>query len=229
MALTIDLALAISSDRTTATITDNTVYGTGGNPARSAVGVFLTAYKVDVDGNETALTVSSDDSDPETDSVWTVTLDEDGYYKFPFVIISDFDDTDTLALYDAVFNPSDNKVYRSKTASNTEDTLTNTTYYEEITDPSDLANNKDTATESANITSQLYVRVLSPNGQYDFANKLSNLSHYMDNDDLEFSIGTYNLYAQWLDAVAVADSRSEVLDGELICRRIQAKFIDATD
>lgn len=227
MALTIDLSLAISTDRTTATITDNTVYGTGGNPARNAVACYLTAYKVDVDGNETALTVTSDDDDPETDSVWTITLDVDGHYKFPFVIIPDFNSSGTLAQYDAVY--SSGSVYRSKTNSNTEDTLSNTTYYESISDPSDLANNKDTSTESENITSQVYVRVLSPNGQYDFANKLSNISLYMDNDDLEFSIGEYNLYAQWLDAVAVADSRSEVVDGELICRRIQSKFIDASN
>jgi hypothetical protein len=226
MSLTIDLSLSISSDRTTATITDNTVYGTGGNPARSAVACFLTAYKVDGDGNETELAVTSDDNDPETDSVWTITLSEDGYYKFPFVIIPDFNSSSTYNIYDAVFNSSDDKVFRSKTNSNTEDTLTNTTYFEEITDPSDLANNKDTSTESENITSQVYIRVLSPNSQYEFSNQLSNLGNYMDADDTEFSLGDYNLFAQWLDAVAVADSRSEVLDGELICRRIQSKFID---
>lgn len=227
MSLTIDLTLAIATTRTTATITDDTVYGTGGNPARSAVGVFMTGYKVDIEGEETALTVTSDDSDPETDSVWTITLTDDGRYKFPFVIIPDFDSSATYAQYDAVFQPSTNKVYRSKSAGNTSDTLTDTVFWEEIADPSDLANNKDTSTESENITSQVYVRVLSPNGQYDFATKLSDVSPYMDNDDLEFSLGDYNLYAQWLDAVAVADSRSELEDGETICRRIQAKFIDA--
>lgn len=229
MALTIDLELAISSTRTSATITDKTVYGTGGNPARSAVGVFLSAYKVDVEGVETALTATGDDSDPETDDVWTITLSkQDGYYKFPFVIIPDFDSTATYSIYQAVFQPSTNKVYRSKQNSNTSDTLTDTVWWEEITGSSipGLANNKGTATESTNITSILYLRVLSPNSQYEFGNQLSSQGLYVDSDDLEFSLNDYNLFAQWLDGVAIADSRSEVLDGELICRRIQSKFID---
>ena len=226
MALTIDLDLAISTDRKTATITDSTVYGTGGNPARSAVAVYLTAYKVDFEGNETALTVTSDDSDPQTDSVWTIALDVDGYYKFPFVIIPDYDGATTYDQYDAVYDSGTDAVYRSKVGSNTGNSVSNTSFWEAVSDPSDLANNKDTSTESGNITSQVYVRVLRMNGQYEFANRLSNMSLFMDNDDPDFSIQDYNLFAQWLDAAEVADSRSEVLDGELICRRIQSRFID---
>jgi hypothetical protein len=30
----------------------------------------------------------------------------------------------------------------------------------------------------------------------------------------------------WLDEIAVADSRSEIVKGEIACRRIQSKFID---
>jgi hypothetical protein len=71
----------------------------------------------------------------------------------------------------------------------------------------------------------VYQRVLSPNSQYEFANQLSAQCACSDCDEDE-SLQQYNIFAQWLDAVAVADSRTEVLEGELLCRRIQSKFID---
>jgi hypothetical protein len=47
MALSPEFSISISSDRTTVTITDDTVYGTGGNPARADLRVFVKGYKVD--------------------------------------------------------------------------------------------------------------------------------------------------------------------------------------
>lgn len=228
MALTITLSTSIATDRESWVLTDDTVYGTGGNPARSAVGVFVASYKMNYDNTvATTLDVTSDDDDEETDASWTIDYTVDGWYKTYFVIIPDFDNTDTYEIYDAVFNPSDNKVYRSKQNNNTEDTLTNTTWWEEITGANiaGLANNKDTATESANITSTIYQRVFRADSQYEFANQLSDQSKFVDDDELD-TLEDYILFAQWLDAAEVADSRSEVLDGEQICRRIQTKFID---
>ena len=228
MALTITLSTSIATDRESWVLTDDTVYGTGGNPARSAVGVFVASYKMNYDNTvATTLDVTSDDDDEETDASWTIDYTVDGWYKTYFVIIPDFDNTDTYEIYDAVFNPSDNKVYRSKQNNNTEDTLTNTTWWEEITGANiaGLANNKDTATESANITSTIYQRVFRADSQYEFSNQLSDQSKFVDDDELN-TLEDYILFAQWLDAAEVADSRSEVLDGEQICRRIQTKFID---
>jgi hypothetical protein len=225
MALDIELSVAVASDVETFVVTDDTTYGTGGNPARSAVGVFLNAYKMSYDNEATELDVTSDDTDPETDSEFTVDYDSDGWFKMYFVIIPDFNTSSTYSIYDAVFNPTDNKVYRSKTNSNTEDTLTSTTYWEEITDPATLANNKDTATESTNITSTIYHRVLSANAQLEFGNALSN-QNPRENDDDEESFREYLIWAKMLDEVSICDSRTEVLSGELICRRIESRFIN---
>lgn len=224
MALTIDLSASIASTRTSWVLSDLTTYGTGGNPARAAVGVFVQSFKMSYENEETELTVEGNNDDPETDSSWTITYDTDGWYKTDFVIIPDYA-AGTYAIYAAVFDPATNNVYRSKTNGNTESDLTNTTFWELITEPALLAENKDTATESLNITSVVYQRVFSATSQYTFANLLSEQCMCTDCDEDE-SLRNYNIFAQWLDAVAIADSRSEVLDGELICRRIQSKFID---
>jgi hypothetical protein len=220
--MTIELSAAIATTRTSWTLTDDSTFT---SPLRSACGVFVQSYKMDGDNNATELEVTGDDDDPETDSNWSIEYTGDGWYKTYYVSIPDFNSASTYAIYDAVFNASDNKVYRSKTNGNTEDTLTNTTYWEEITEPATLANNKDTSTESNNIDSVVYHRVFAANSQYEYGTLLSDLGNYMDADDTEFTLSDYNLFAQWLDAVAIADSRTEVLDGELICRRIEGKFL----
>jgi hypothetical protein len=224
MALTISLSAAIANTRTSWTLTDGTVYGTGGNPARSAVAVFVSSFKMSYENEETALSVVGNDEDPETDSSWTIGYEQDGWFKTDFVIIPDYA-AGTYAQYAAVFDPGTGNVYRSKAAGNTESDLTNTVWWELITEPALLAENKDTASESLNIDSIVYQRVFSANGQYTFGNLLSEQCMCSDCDENE-SLRTYNIFAQWLDGVAIADSRSEVLDGELICRRIQSKFID---
>lgn len=224
MALTIDLSASIASTRTSWVLSDLTTYGTGGNPARAAVGVFVQSFKMSYENEETELTVEGNNDDPETDSSWTIEYTIDGSYKTYFAIIPDYA-AGTYAVYAAVFDPATNNVYRSKTNGNTESDLTNTTFWELITEPALLSANKDTATESLNITSTVYLRVFSATGQYTFGNVLSEQCMCTDCDEDE-ALRNYNIFAQWLDAVAIADSRSEVLDGELICRRIQSKFID---
>jgi hypothetical protein len=223
MALTIELSVAIANDRETFTVSDLTTYG-GDNPARSAVGVFLSASKMNYDNTvANILSVTSDDDDEETDSSWEIEYTTDGWYRMYFVVVPDFDNTLTYARYAAVFNPTDNKVYRSKQNNNTENSLTNTTWFEEITDPASLAANKGLSNESTNVSSTVYNRVLSADSQYTFANQLSNQSKFVDDDESD-TLQEYNIFAQWLDAVAVADSRTEVLDGEELCRRIQSRY-----
>jgi hypothetical protein len=112
MALSISLSVSIATTRTTGVLTDATTYGTGGNPARSAVGVFVTGYRVDAEGNLSEITVEG--SDPETDVTWTFEIPEDGSLKFLVSIIPDFDSDETYDQYEAVFRSSDNKVFRSK-------------------------------------------------------------------------------------------------------------------
>lgn len=222
--MTVELSVSIASNRATWTLTDDSTFT---SPARSGVGVFVQAYKVDGSNNSTALSTTGNDEDPETDSSWEIEYTIDGHYKVHYVSIPDFNSSSTYARYDAVFQPSDNKVYRSKQNSNTTDTLTDTDWWEEITGTgiAGLAANKDTATESANIDSLVYERVLRANSSYEFANQMSDQTKFVDDDEIE-TLSDYNLFALWLDAAEVADTRTEVVDGELICRRIQKKFID---
>jgi hypothetical protein len=226
MALTPDLSVSIATTRTTQTLTDGTVFGTGGNPARADVLVFLQGYKVDFDNVATELTTEGNDDDPATDSSWSIEYTIDGFYRYYYVIVEDeYDVAESYSIYDAVYSGTD--VYRSKANSNLGNSLADTAYWEAIESPALLAANKGTATESTNITSISYLRVLSANSQYEFANQLSNQSLYVDSpNDNEFTLNDYNLFAQWIDGMAVADSRSEVLDGELIARRCQSNFID---
>lgn len=226
MALSIELSVDISTDREDFVLSDDTVYG-GANPARATCLVFVDAFKMNHSSEATELTCTGNNSNPATDTAWTIQYTEDGWYKIYFVIIDEqYSSGTTYAAYDAVHNGS-GAVYRSKVAGNLGNALSSTTHWELIAadDVADLANNKDTATESLNIVSTIYHRVLRANGQYEFANQLSDQCTCSDCDTLEL-LHDYNIFAQWLDGAEVADSRSEVLDGELICRRIQSEYID---
>jgi hypothetical protein len=220
--MTVELSVAIATDRLTWVLTDDSTFT---SPLRTACGVFVQAYKLDYENNATELDAVGDDEDPETDSAWTIDYTADGAYKVYYVSIPDFNSSSSYDIYEAVFQPSSNKVFRSKQNSNTEDDLENTTWWEEITEPATLAANKDTASESTNIDSLIYLRVFSANGQYEYANQLSS-ENPREQDDNDAAFREYNIFAKMLDEVAVADSRSEVLSGELICRRMQSRFID---
>lgn len=223
MAITVELELAIAADRETVTITDSSTYT---SPVRSAVGVFFQWQKVNINNSATNLTTTGNASDPETDASFECTYTDDGFYRGYYVAVPDFDSSGTLNIYDAVFNSADDKVYRSKSNNNTENDLTNTTYYEEISNPALLAANADTATESGNITSFTYLRTLSANSQYTYANLLSGQSPHEEDDDDE-SLRDYNVFALLLDQMAIADSREEVLDGEILARKVESRFINA--
>src|SRR5688572_27124429 len=110
--MTIELSAAIATTRTSWTLTDDSTYS---SPARNACAVFVQSYKMDGDNNATELDVTGDDADPETDSSWAIEYTDDGWYKTYFVVIPDFNSASTYSIYDAVFNASDDKVYRSKT------------------------------------------------------------------------------------------------------------------
>lgn len=223
MALDILLGISIDSTIETATITDSTVYGTGGNPARADLRVFVNAYKGASDGTLEALTLASDDGDPQTNTLWSWTFTRDGYHKVLYVAIPQYAGGTTYAQYDSVFDASTDIVYRSKSAGNVGNALSNTTFWEVVPDPATLANNFEEANESTNITSLIYLRVLRPLSERGFANKIGESCGCNDCEDQ--IIPDYNLFGFWLDAAEVADIRSQVLEGEIISRRIESKFL----
>lgn len=213
---------SVNADRLTAVLKDETVRTT---PVRSAIGIFVKSQKINSDNTvKETLTTSPNDNDPETDSEWTVTLDVDGWYRFLIAEVPDFDAGDTYSIYEAVFEPSTSKVYRSKQNGNTTDTLTDVLWWEEITDPATLASNAGEANESTNIESTIYEVILLPNGEYAFANLISEVSEmYLTSIVIPSQLlETYNLLAVLVDGAVVANDRSLFNQGERIARRLES-------
>lgn len=152
MANTVSLTTTVNTDDT-ATITDATTFS---SPLRSVVGVFLQVYKVNHLSEKTELDTDPDSADANSVASWTFDINDDGWYIAYYVSIPDYSSGTTYAQYDAAFDPSTGLVYRSKQAGNVGNALSSTTYWEAITEPAELAANKDTATESENIDSLVY-------------------------------------------------------------------------
>lgn len=220
MALTISLSASIASTRDSFTVPDGTVYGTGGNPARNELKIFLTAYKMNYANEATALTVET--YDPETVEDWDIEYTIDGRYKICFAAFEEYGSGITYDQYDAIFNGD--VVYRSLVGSNTGQDTADTSYWEIISDPSSLANNKGETNESLNINTLVYNRIFSANGQYTYGNLISDGSTCTDCDEAVI-LATYNLLALWLDGMAIADAREELLEGEELARKIQSRYI----
>ncbi len=215
---------SITTDRLTGVLTNSTTYA---DPVRAATGLFAKGYKMNADATvASTLTLTGDESDPETDSEFSFNIPADGWFRFNIVSIPDFDNTDTYDLYDAVFNPSDNKVYRSLIADNTNDDLTVTTDWEEIDedDIADLAENEGEANESANIDSLIYEPGLFPNAEYNFANQISEGSEeYLNSVNLpDDDLTAYRLMAILLDGMYVNADRSEMSQAERKARRFES-------
>ena len=131
------------------TITDASIYTT---PTRTQVGVFVQVYKTDYSGLKTLLTTTGNAGDPETDVSWTCEYPTDGWYQIAYVAPQDYAGGTTYARYDLVFDPTSNNAYRSKSNGNIGHAVSDTTYWELISNPAALAFNIGTSTESANLT-----------------------------------------------------------------------------
>lgn len=218
----VQLSIEVATDVETATIIDGSDYAAAG-VTRSDVRVFVNAYKVSHGGTQTVLSLTSDQSDPAADARWTWDYEADGYHRFYYVAIPAYAGGTTYAIYDAVYDSATDVVYRSKSNGNVGNSLSNTVYWEVISDPASLANNFGENNESENIKSLIYLRVLRSLSQRAFSLMIGENCGCTDcEDDI---IPQYNLFRFWLDCAEVADTRSEVLDGELICRRIESRFL----
>ncbi len=211
------LTTTVSSDDT-ATITDATTFS---SPLRSTVGVFLKVYKVDESAVKTAITATGNTSDADTVANWTFDIDSDGWYLAYYVSIPDYSGGTTYSQYQAVFDSSTDGVYRSKVNSNVGQSLSNTTYWEAITDPATLAANEDTATESTNIDSLIYNDII-----------LNQLSEFRGDKAIEFaqegaSVIEEPSESSWLFAIAdvqyeaalIAELRQQYAAAERYVRR----------
>lgn len=225
MSYTISLSIAITTDRTTATVSDDTVFT---SPIRSAVRVFLTGNKQTVDNEvDYALTLTPNDTDPAVVSSWSWPYQNtDGWINFFYVIIKDaYAGGTTYNIYDAVYDSGTNLVYRSKANSNVGHSLSDNTWWELITSPSTLAANKGETNESLNIESTIYQRVLSYSAQYNYGNFISDASSECCGDCAESEAVTdYKLLSLLVNGLILADERTELPQGETISRRLESYF-----
>lgn len=219
MSLSINLSVAIASTRDSLTLTDGTAFT---SPARSAYYIYVDAFKMAYDNSVTS-TLAVDNTAPHTVTSWQIEYTIDGWYKFYYAAIQAWAIGTTYAHYDAVY--SGGNVYRSLRAANTGNDPTDITWWEQISDPAALANNKGESNESLNIDTLVYNRVFAADGQYAYDTFISDASTCTDCDEAVL-LQKYNLFALWLDSIAIDDAREEVLDGELIARKIQSTFID---
>lgn len=215
---------SITSDRTSGVITDNTVFT---SPARSGGAVFFEVDKMDFESAVSEiLAVVGNDNNPETDTSWTFTVSartvlKDGWTRGKYVFIVDYAGGTTYALYDAVFRPSTGAVYRSKQAGNVGQSLDNTTYWEVIALPADLALNEGETNESANIASQVYDIEVTATAELAFANQIAIASTEGGDAVREQSVQLYELLAVMVDGIYVLSDRSQFAQGERIARRVE--------
>jgi hypothetical protein len=82
--------------------------------------------------------------------------------------------------------------------------------------------------DDSEVSTFTYRRVLTTHGQWKLANMVSEQSASVDYSDLSTLTDLIEL-DNLLTAAQIADTRTEVTDGEIICRKIQSKYIDASN
>ncbi len=95
--------ISVSITDETATIPDNTTYGSP-NADREDVAVYFQLWKMDSAGEETAVTITN--TAPDTVETWTFTYDTDGWYKSRMVIVPNYDNAVAYTTGQAVFYSS---------------------------------------------------------------------------------------------------------------------------
>lgn len=145
-------------DESTTVITDSTVYG-GANPDRTEVAVYLLAYKVDEDLEETALTVQTYDQDSAT--TFTVENDTDGHQKFVMLIADDYDNAREYEQYEVAYRAADELLYRFTSATPATGQAPPNTDYWEVTTAEEIYEAIDTDEESTNVVVGIVQQVLT--------------------------------------------------------------------
>lgn len=220
MSLTVTFSLAIDTSRSTLTLTDTTVYGT-----RSNYFVYLDASKVDQFNTKTTLTVTPN-AGPQTVTYWTIPYNQtqgDGWYQIRYVAPQLWLIGTTYAQYNAVYY--NGNVYTSIAGGNVGNNPTNTAFWTLVSNPPSLASNKGQSTESTNLDSLVYDRVLYFNGQYYFASLFQQQATGTDSNNQQV-LAIYDLFSLYLAGESIADSRTQTVLGEQIARAVQSTYID---
>jgi len=225
MAITINLVdPVISLDTYIGTITDSSTYT---SPTRATCGVYVKVYKVDYSGGRTYLTTTPNNSDANTDSSWNYVFTTDGWAQVFYVAVPDYAGGTTYAQYDAVFDPTNKLVYRSKSAGNIGNALNNTTFWELISDPTSLCLNVGTATASPNLNTNTSIAILNvlpfPITKTNFGTKTGDAFLEASSDyKRSQNVRLYELLGLAIDGMTIAINRQEFSKGELYARRARS-------
>ncbi len=213
---------SVTADGSQSTLTDATVYG-GANPDRNEVAIYLTAYKVDEDQVESALTVET--FDPETATTFTVTNTIDGRYKYKFVIVDYWLVGTVYNQYDMVWSPTENAFYQYIFATPSSGQLvTNTTYYSPVTDPTTIIDDDGTAEESGNLIFQILEKIID----YATAACYANIAILSAKENCADDCGcssklckSKNRIRTLLSVMRISDTRQQYLQGERFAREAE--------
>jgi hypothetical protein len=222
MAITVSLVasevtLSTTGGNSTFTQTDASTYG---SPLRNAVGVYVSVFKVDYQGNRSPLTTTSDASSPTTDSVWTTIFTADGWHQSLYAAIPNYS-AGTYNLYDCAYVPSNKTSWISSIASNN-NALTGSggTGWVQLSDPSQIALNAGAINESLNCTTAILNFVLYPlvKQQFGIQTGVAFLEQSTDSKRTK-DVLKYHLYALAVDGIRQANSALNYALAEIFARR----------
>ena len=217
MANTISLDIDISVDDV-GTLNDLTTYT---DPIRADVGVFIQGYKVNSSSVETEVILTPDTDDPLTVAAWDFDITVDGWYQFKYVAVPEYDGGVTYAIYEAVWDSSTGLVYRSSTGSNLGNSVSNTDYWELIEDPGTLAENEELPTESTNIDSAIYNRILTPKVDRLYGDKAVLTAKECCGDcERPENVDIFELVFALREGALISEERQEFAEGEKDIRRL---------
>lgn len=219
---------SITSDRLTGTITDDTTFG-GSNPARNVLAVYLSGSKMKYNSTiDYALTITPN-AGPATVSSWTFSIaeDKDGWNRFLYTALPLYSGGTTYSQYDAVYQASTYLTYRSLQSSNTGNALSNTSFWEPITDASQLALNSGETNQSNNIASTVYSILVSANSEYAMSSQIAITSQEGGDTKSGANMRLSYLLGVLVNGLYIHGDRAEYPQGETLARRIETIATEA--
>ena len=201
------------------------------SPARTSLAVYVKLSKTDYTGAKTLLTTTANNADPTSagTNIWTAPYTADGWHQILFVALPFYAGGTTYAQYDAVYESG--SVYRSKSAGNIGNAVSNTTYWELISDPTSLALTAGTSTGSPNLAAITSTAVLSFGVRASISAAfgdqagdafLEMTSDYKRSQDVRM----HELLALAVDSIDTADSRQNYSALEIYARRAESIIAD---
>ncbi len=197
-------------------LTDEFVYT---SPARNTLNVYLTAAKINQSGAVESV-VDINTYDPTTASTFTFDVEKDGYYRFKYAIIPDYDNAVDYAQYDVVY--SGGVVYQAFADPSTGTAPPNASFWTVVSDPTDLLDDVDTDEDPGNLLYQLYERILYPFTKVAYGDSSEEAAlECCSNCERGEDVKTNEFFAVMIRGMNAADLRGKFIQGEKIARKAE--------